>query len=124
MRKPLLLQNFISEKILYKQRIMHNQALCIIKHKHWVKSVQIGSYFWSLFSCIRTEYAEILVSLCIKSECGKIRTRKNCVFRHFSRSARVAYTLTCLKSKCIMSFAKKSKRTQKSMSLKIFFKKI
>ena len=27
--------------------------------KHCVKSVQIRSFFWSVFSCIRTEYGEI-----------------------------------------------------------------
>ena len=26
---------------------------------HGAKSVQIGSYFWSVFSCIQTEYGEI-----------------------------------------------------------------
>ena len=26
---------------------------------HCVKSVQIGSYFWSVFSCIRTEYGDL-----------------------------------------------------------------
>ena len=26
---------------------------------HYVKSVQIRSFFWSVFSCIRTEYGEI-----------------------------------------------------------------
>ena len=45
---------------------------------HCVKSVQVGSYFWSAFSCIRTEYGEIL------SNYGKIRTRNNSVFGHFS----------------------------------------
>ena len=39
-----------------------------------VKSVQIWSYFWSVFSCIQSEYR-------------KIRTRNNSVFGHFSRSA-------------------------------------
>ena len=38
-----------------------------------VKSVQIRNFFWSVFSCIRTEYS-------------KIRTRKNSTFGHFSRS--------------------------------------
>ena len=38
-----------------------------------VKSVQIRSFFWSVFSHIRAEYE-------------KIRTRKNSVFGHFSRS--------------------------------------
>ena len=40
---------------------------------HCMKSVQIRSYFWSVFSCIRTEYK-------------KIRTRKIFVFGHFSHS--------------------------------------
>ena len=43
---------------------------------HCVKSVQIRSFFWSVFSCIRTEYR-------------KIRTRKNSVLGHFSRSITV-----------------------------------
>ena len=38
---------------------------------HCMKSVQIRSFFWSVFSCIRTEHREI-------------RTRKNSVFGHFS----------------------------------------
>ena len=40
---------------------------------HCVKSVQIQSFFWSVFSCIQSDYR-------------KIRTRKNSVFRHFLRS--------------------------------------
>ena len=40
---------------------------------HCVKSVQIWSYFWSVFFCIRTE-------------CRKIRTKNNSVFGHFSHS--------------------------------------
>ena len=40
---------------------------------HCVKSVQIRSYFWSVFTCIWTEYREI-------------RTRNNSVLGHFSRS--------------------------------------
>ena len=43
------------------------------RYKIWVNSVQIRSFSWSVFSCIRTEY-------------GKIQTRKNSVFRHFLRS--------------------------------------
>ena len=27
---------------------------------HYVKSVQIRSYFWSVFSCIRIEYGDLL----------------------------------------------------------------
>ena len=40
-----------------------------------MKSIQIQSYFWSLFSCIQTE-------------CRKIPTRNNSVFGYFSRSER------------------------------------
>ena len=31
-----------------------------LSNRYCVKSVQIRSYFWSVFSCIRTEYGEIL----------------------------------------------------------------
>ena len=48
---------------------------------HCVTSVQIRSYFWSLFSCIRTEYGDLG-----RSEYRKIRTSNNSVFGHFSRS--------------------------------------
>ena len=49
-----------------------------VDFSHCVKSVQIQSYFWSIFFCIRTEYR-------------KIPTRNNYVFRHFSRSVNVAF---------------------------------
>ena len=41
--------------------------------QYCVKSVQIRSYFWAVFSCIRNEYR-------------KIQTRNSSVFGHFSRS--------------------------------------
>ena len=41
---------------------------------HCVKSVQLRSFFWSVFSCIQSQYR-------------KIRTRKNSGFGDFSRSA-------------------------------------
>ena len=44
-----------------------------VKLNHYVTSVQIRSFFWSVFSCIQTEYR-------------KIQTRKNFIFGHFSRS--------------------------------------
>ena len=43
-----------------------------------VKSVQVRKYFWSVFSCIRTE-------------CRKIRNWKNSVFGHFSLSVVKAF---------------------------------
>ena len=48
---------------------------------HCVKSVEIGSFFWSVFSCI-----PVLVNLRIQSEYRKIWTWKNSVFGYFSRS--------------------------------------
>ena len=54
--------------------------------QYCVKSVQIWTFFWSVFSRIRTEN-------------GKIRTRKNSVFGHFSRSAGNCKT-SCFSSKC------------------------
>ena len=31
-----------------------------ISFNHWVKSVQVGSFVWFIFSCIRTEYGDLL----------------------------------------------------------------
>ena len=58
----------------------YSEPCQISKIEHCMKSVQIRSFFWSLFFHIRTAYR---VSLQFK--CGKIRTRKNSVFGHFSR---------------------------------------
>ena len=44
-----------------------------IQPMHCKKSIQIRTFYWSIFYRIRTE-------------CGKIRTRKNSVFGHFSCS--------------------------------------
>ena len=52
------------------------------------------SYFWSVFSCIQSEYRKIRirnnsvfgVNLCIQSEYRKIRIRNNSVFGQFSCS--------------------------------------
>ena len=54
---------------------------------HCVKSVQTGSFFCSLFSRLRTE-------------CRKIRTRKNLVFRHFSRS--VTFTQSVIQANAFL----------------------
>ena len=54
------------------------------KSIHCVKSAQIRSFFWSVFSSIRTKYGDL--RRFIQSEYRKIRTRKTSVFGHFSRS--------------------------------------
>ena len=50
-----------------------------IKAYYCVKSAQIRSFFWSVFSGVRTEYGKIL-------RIREIRTIKNSVFANFSRS--------------------------------------
>ena len=59
--------------------------LNICSCNHFVKSVQIRSFFWSVCFCIQTEYREI-------------RTRKNSVFGHFQ----AVYVFFCFiyKVKC------------------------
>ena len=47
-----------------------------ILFNHCVKSVQIRSFFWSVFSRICTGSERYSISLRIQSECGKIRSRK------------------------------------------------
>ena len=53
-------------------------CLCLPAFNHCVKSVQIRSFFWPVFSGIRTEYR-------------KIRTRKNSIFGFFSHSESCFY---------------------------------
>ena len=48
----------------------------------YVKSLQIRSYFWFVFSCIQT----VFLYSCIQAKYRKIRSRNNSVFGHFSRS--------------------------------------
>ena len=49
-----------------------NSMSLVMESDHCVKNVQIPNFIWSLFSRIQSKY-------------GKIRTRKNSAFRHFSR---------------------------------------
>ena len=34
--------------------------IILAKSQHCMKSVQMQNYFWSVFSCIRTEYGDLL----------------------------------------------------------------
>ena len=67
------IQTFKYKKFLLKSR-QNRKLRQILRIPHCVKSVQIRSYFWSIISCICTEYT-------------KIRTTNNSIFGHFSRSA-------------------------------------
>ena len=39
--------------------ILHFVNVNLMEFRHCVKSVQIWSIFWSVFSCIQTEYSKI-----------------------------------------------------------------
>ena len=67
LQKKFLMKNFIFRAV---RNYSENKILK--KNIHCVKSVQIRSYFWSVFSCIQSEYR-------------KIRTRNNSLFGYFSR---------------------------------------
>ena len=55
--------------------------------QHCVKCVQIRSFSGLYFPAFGLNTERYEISFRIHSECGKIRTRKNSVFGHFSRSA-------------------------------------
>ena len=63
--------NFLN--ILYSNIFIQYCSYPEVCGYHYVTSVQIRSFLWSVLSCIRTEYR-------------KIRIRKDSVFGHFSRS--------------------------------------
>ena len=50
--------HFVLQGVLKKVIPTGSSLMILIKSRenHCVKSVQIRSYFWSVFSCIRTEY--------------------------------------------------------------------
>ena len=49
---------------------------------HCVKSVQIQSFFWSVISCIKTEYGDLLRKSVFNPNTGKYGQGKKSVFRH------------------------------------------
>ena len=54
---------------------------------HYVKSVQIRSFFWSVFSRIRTEYGEILHISLYSVQMRENTDQNNSKYGHFLRSA-------------------------------------
>ena len=63
-----------------------------LKYSVTAFSVQIRSYLWSVFSCIRTEYGDLRVNLRIQSEYRKIRTRKSLVSFKFTITSAIFRT--------------------------------
>ena len=64
------------KRILLNHHSFMNFIIC--RYLHSVKKVQIRSFFWSVFSRIRTEYGEILsifpYSVRMQENAGKMRT--------------------------------------------------
>ena len=64
----------------------------VMSVNHGIKSVQIRSFFWSVFSRIPTEYGDLsnteFFLVRIQSEYRKILTRKNSFFGRFSGNGR------------------------------------
>ena len=54
--------------------------------RHFLKSVQMGSFFWSVFSRFRTEYGEIQSISSYSVRMRENTDQKNSVFGHYSRS--------------------------------------
>ena len=69
-----------------------NPNITIQLQVHCVKSDKIRSFFWSAFSCIRTEHR---VDIHIQSEYRKIRTRKT-TYLDGSRSGALNYQIDSL----------------------------
>ena len=44
--------------MIKERKLITENLVGILKSLHWVKSVQIRSFFWSVFSRIWTEYVE------------------------------------------------------------------
>ena len=81
--KELKFQFTIMDKHEPDNNWTYINAFVTSRTPHCVKSVQTWSFFWSVFSCIWTEYR-------------KIRTRKNFVFGHFLRSTILTCYVVCL----------------------------
>ena len=72
---------------------------------HCVKSVQTRSLFLSLFSRVGTDYKDLLRKSPYSAEYGKIRTRENSVFGHFSRSVHFpSYSVKRISFLCLGSW--------------------
>ena len=65
-------------------QLWHHKLLSWWLSSHCVKSVQIQGFFWSVFSCIWTEYRDLRSKSPDSVQIQKIWTRKNSVFGHFN----------------------------------------
>ena len=76
----------VSLKIKKTQKELKNKLENEEREDHCVKSVQIRSYFWSVFSCIWIEYRDLLHKSLYSIQIQENRDKKNSAFGHFLRS--------------------------------------
>ena len=62
----------MTSNVLFKIGFFYSRVRVYLKY-HCVKSVQIRSYFWSVFSCIRPEYEISLREKCTNTELFLVR---------------------------------------------------
>ena len=67
-----------------KLTMRSEKLLCPIGCFHYTKSVQIRSFLWSVFSCIRTKYGDLLSVFSLNTR--KYGPEKNSIFGYFLRS--------------------------------------
>ena len=85
------------------------------KEQHCVKSVQMRSFSGPYFPVLGLNMEIYSVNLRIQPEYGKIRTRKNSVFGHFSRSAMFLIQPKILKQPGSLNSADTSVQFQNNM---------
>ena len=65
---------------IWEKNVLHTKSTrCYFEFRnylHWVKSVRIRSFSGPYFPAFGQNTERLIVSLCIQSKCGKIRTRK------------------------------------------------
>ena len=89
-----------------------------LQTSHCVKSVQIRSYFWFVFSCIRTEYREIVCLSVFSPNTGKYGPEITSYLDTFHAvSVRCYVTVECIKPNLLYKYIKKFKSSQGSISL-------
>ena len=63
-----------------------------VERNHCVKSVQIRSFFWSVFSCIRTEYGDLLRKSPYSVQIQENTDQKKLRIQAFSRSDGLSFS--------------------------------
>ena len=108
-------------KIFRNITLIHNHfCFCLQSSYHCLKSVQIRSFFWSVFSCIRTEYGEIL-----RISPYSVRMRENTdqkklrIWTLFTQCKKILlflfYNFSCSCLQCNISWSSYTMKTKTSL---------